>query len=94
MKPWRKDEEAVSRLLRGTRRRVRRSADVTAGRYRLDVRRRRRFGPLRWLSALEDANDGDHCAVVVHCADADRWLVILSLDEWRAVARACGLLPD
>ena len=91
MKPWRGDEEALACLLGGRRRSVRRAADVVAGAYRLDVRRRCKFRPLWWLVGLEDSGGG-HVAVVVHCVEAGRWVVLVSLDEFRFLARMAGLL--
>lgn len=101
MKEWKQDELRLARLLRGARRPVKRSADVMAGAFRVDVRRRKRLTCARWVAELEERAGGD-CAVVVHVtgeagqalAESGRWLVVLSLDEFRRVARLAGLLPE
>ncbi len=105
---WKGDELGLAAWLRGRRvalsegrvpsvtsRRVSR-ADVLAGRVHVSVRRRKRLAAAGWLAEAEllAAEDGfDHCAVVVHVTEPGRWLVVLSLEEYRELGRLCGLLP-
>jgi hypothetical protein len=63
---------------------------VAVGRWRLDVRRRKRFTALAWVQAVEAATAGDVSAVAVHCADEGRWLVVLDLDQFRDLLRRAG----
>jgi hypothetical protein len=87
MKGWKVDELGLARWL-GGQRRPRRACDVAAGRWRLDVRRRQRLTCLRWVQELEERSGDNPSAVVVHCTEADRWLVVMDIDAWRGSRRA------
>lgn len=91
-KGWKVDEIGLARWL-GGRRRPRRACDVAFGRWRLDVRRRRRLAALRWVDDLAEASGDAPSAVVVHCTDAGRWVVVMGLDQFRDLLRRTGEEP-
>jgi hypothetical protein len=89
MKEWLQDELVLARALHGRRRPVR-SADVAAGRWRLDVRRRQRWGAAAWVEQAAERAGGEPSAVAVHVVGAERWMVVMTLDAWRDLARRAG----
>mgnify|MGYP001612835438 CR=1 FL=1 len=94
-KAWKVDERKVAKRLNG--RRVGLSggpgslskADVLAGRFFVEVKRRARFPGAVWYGkcALEAAHDGRVALLVVHVARSDVWLAVLSLSTLVEIAR-------
>ena len=89
MKGWKIDELGLARWM-GGRRRPLRTCDVAVGRWRIDVRRRRRFGALQWVEQLAERSGEAPSAVVVHCSERDHWVVLMSLDWFRDLLRRAG----
>ena len=93
-KAWKVDERKVAKRLNG--RRVGLSggpgslskADVLAGRFHVEVKRRARFPGAAWYGkcAMEAALDGRVPLLVVHVARSDIWLAVLSLSTLTELA--------
>ena len=94
-KAWKVDERKVAKRLGG--RRVGLSggpgalskADVLAGRFYVEVKRRARFPGAVWFGAcaMNAALDGRVPLLVVHVARSDVWLAVLSLSTLVELAR-------
>ena len=101
-KAWKVDERKVAKRLNG--RRVGLSggpgslskADVLAGRFHVEVKRRARFPGAAWYGkcALEAAVDDRVPLLVVHVARSDIWLAVLSLSTLVEMAENACWIPS
>jgi len=98
--PWKVDERKVARVLGGKRTPLSGAlpslthADVQAGELYVEVKRRARFLALAWLQKARfyAAKEGKIGVCVVHVGLARRWVVLLSLADFRAICARAGVL--
>jgi len=98
--PWKVDERKVARVLGGKRTPLSGAlpgstrADVQAGELYVEVKRRARFLALAWLQKARfyAAKEGKIGVCVVHVGLTRRWVVMLSLDDFRAICIRAGVI--
>ena len=101
-KGWKVDERKVAKRLNG--RRVGLSggpgslskADVLAGRFFVEVKRRARFPGALWYGecAMKAALEARVPVLVVHVARSDVWLAVLSLSTLVELAKDACWIPS
>ena len=99
---WKVDEIKVAARVGGRRialsggRGAASKADVLCPGWFIEVKRRARFSPAKWLgeATLKAHAEGRTPAVVVHVSGSKSWLVLLSLEDWQALTGLHGSVEE